>query len=299
MTKLEWCRANCPEPLRNVSDEVLLSMMSSAYENLCEEKEPSENSEELNTTNSYLDKMVQILVNTFGDKLAFKGGYMLTKLLPNVARQTMDIDLSIQESELYQELIQTMKSIGDSFIAEGYISEYVIKEEVQRHMTGGIKMYDKEHNYVLGIDVGWHDITYGTTATTIDVGDVNAFTVERMLADKLRAILSNKRFRRSKDIYDLYCITNCFDFDSRLVIEYMNKSIKPEWENFPFTEVVIREYEKAYSKLRIYSIIKDRDLPKPSFDKVLDRFNTICFELMNPSDLHLWKHIDCTFYSED
>ena len=300
MTKLEWCRANAPDALRGEDDEIILEMMSSSYERYCnQEKETYTESSAVNEENNYLDRMVQILSHEFGDNLAFKGGYMLTKLIPDYARQTTDIDFSIQSSELYNQLLQVMSKIGDEFVKDGYIERYTLKDCISKTLSGGMDMYSSDGSKVLGIDVGWHDLTYGLTTTSINVGSVTAFTVERMLSDKIKAILSRKRFRRSKDIYDLYCITNCFNFNAKIVNDFMLKgNNQPEWQNFPFSEEVIREYEKAYTKLRLVSIVKNRELPKPKFTSVLERFNTICYKLMSIDEACVWNHEDFMFYKE-
>lgn len=227
---------------------------------------------------------------------------MLTKLIPETARQTADIDFSIQDSELYQELISVMKRIGEEFIERGFIVSYTIKDVLERYRSGGMDMFDETGRKVLGIDIGWHDITFGTTTTTISIGDINAFTVERMLADKITAILSRKRFRRPKDIYDLYCITNCFDFDVNAVNDYILKRTEgagAEWQNFPFNSVVLNEYKKAYDSLSLDSIYKDTKLPKPDFNDVINRFNSICLVLKNKdNDFKVWHHESLTFKKE-
>lgn len=236
-----------------------------------------------NEINSKMDYMVETLVRVFGDKLAFKGGYMLTKLMPNTARQTTDIDFSIGDSELYHGLLKTLEVIGDHFVDEGYISSYKIKNEIREFMSGGMDMYSSTGEKILGIDVGWHDISFGVTTTKIDICELSAFMIERMLADKITAILSRKRFRRPKDIYDLYCISNCFNFNTLLINEFIIKrtqGVGADWNNFPFKEDVIIEYKKAYDKLILTSMYKNVSLNKPDFYEVMKRFNTICEQLL-------------------
>lgn len=236
-----------------------------------------------NEINSKMDYMVETLVRVFGDKLAFKGGYMLTKLMPNTARQTTDIDFSIGDSKLYHDLLKTMETIGNHFVDEGYISSYKIKDEIREFMSGGMDMYSSTGEKILGIDIGWHDISFGVTTTKIDICELSAFMVERMLADKITAILSRKRFRRPKDIYDLYCISNCFDFNTSLINEFILKRTQgagADWNNFPFKEEIIVEYKKAYDKLILTSMYKNVSLNKPDFYEVMKRFNTICEQLL-------------------
>ena len=304
MTKLEWCRSNAPEALRNLSDDEVLELMESSFQQFGKDfvdDDESYESVEYNAINSDMDYMVITLVRTFGDKLAFKGGYMLTKLIPDTARQTTDVDFSIQSSDLYAELIDTMHVIGKHLCQKGSISNYTVKEEIRPYMSGGMDMYDADGRKVLGIDVGWHDITFGTTTTTIDVCELRAFEVERMLADKVTAILSRKRFRRPKDIYDLYCITNCLDFNANKVNEYImlrTEGQGADWRNFPFTEDVIREYEKAYNKLSLNSIRAGVTLDRPDFSDVLERFSVICRRLLNVESKPLWNAQRGWFESE-
>lgn len=303
MTKLEWCRANAPDAIKKLSDAEILKYMSSSYDKFCEDNKPVaedmiiEDASETTIT-SMLDEMVLVLSRLFGDRLAFKGGYMLSKMMPDVARQTTDIDFSIQTSDIYANLIDAMNHIGKHFIEKGYIDRYTVKDTVQPNRSGGMDMYAADGSKILGIDVGWHDITFGTTTTNIDIGQVRAFTVERMLADKITAILSRKRFRRPKDIYDLYCITNCFDFDANLVNEYILKRTDgagAEWDNYPFSEVIVHEYEKAYNSLVVKSIKTSEPVEKPAFDDVLSRFYTLCAKLLNPSGVMLWDHTTRVF----
>lgn len=305
--KLAWCRANAPDAVKDLSDTEVLGLMSSAYDKFCADSKTAsvdqmviEDTSDASIT-SMLDEMALVLSRLFGDRLAFKGGYMLSKMMPSVARQTTDIDFSIQNSDIYASLIDAMNHIGEHFVKNGYIDHYVVKDTVQPKRSGGMDMYTADGSKVLGIDVGWHDITFGTTTTSIDIGEVRAFTVERMLADKVTAILSRKRFRRPKDIYDLYCITNCFDFDANLINDYILKRTEgagAEWSNYPFNETVLREYEHAYNKLVVKSVKTSVQLDKPDFDEVLKRFYTLCNKLLYMSTKSYWRHDSRTFEEE-
>lgn len=305
MTKLEWCREHVPEALKALSDEDLLQAMAPMLSNgfietpdLVDESEPE--ADAYSVLMSKMDEIVLMLVREYGSKLAFKGGYMLCKLLGRPARQTTDIDFSINNSELYQSLIKSFTHVGDKLVEDGYIVRYVVKDVIERFRSGGMDMYDESGRKVLGIDVGWHDIYFGTTATNIGITDVNAFTVERMLSDKVTAILSRKRFRRPKDIYDLFCITNVFDFDATLVNDFIVKRTEgagAEWRNFPFDEIVLREYEKAYNSLDITTVTKTHR-EKPDFREVISRFDTVCWKLRQPDFEMYWDHTKTIFIAK-
>lgn len=270
--------------------------MSSSYDKFCADKEievPVESTEdELNVINNHLDYMVQELAREFGNKLTFKGGYMLTKLMSKHARQTTDIDFSILTDEVYEEIKTKLQKIAEYFISKGIIGMYKIKENIQHTMSGGIDMY-KDGQKILGVVVGWHNTTYGTVIRNLDVGELKSFNIERMMADKITAILSRKRFRRSKDIYDLFCISECFTFDAEQVsmfISKLNDGNGAEWNNYPFTDDVLREYEKAYNKLILTSVYKGNALPKPEFNVVYSRFCLIAEKVHFPDCTVIWDY---------
>lgn len=304
MTKLEWCRKAAPPCFRGLSDGEIMEVMDSAYRQYCIDEaedfdtdgeegenlakageEPGDGAHDgRNETNNSLDYMVVALCRAFGDRLAFKGGYMLTKLMPDVARQTADIDFSILSAEIYQEIKSVLIEICGHFMETGVIDAYKIKDSIGPRMSGGADMY-KGGQKVLGVDVGWHDITYGTKKISLDVAEVNAFTIERMLSDKITAILSNKRFRRPKDLYDVFCISECFDFEIGMVNEFIlrrTEGVGADWQNFPFNDIVVREYKKAYDKLGITSVYKSHAIVKPEFEAVFERFCAIADKCANP-----------------
>ena len=293
MNKLEWCRANAPDAIKDAHDTELLEYMESSWEKFApKESLQNESIVSLNEINSNIDSMVLTLLRIFGNESVFNGGYMLKKLIPDCARQTQDIDFSAQSSELYQSLINTMIAVGTRFVKAGIISNFKIRQTIVPHYSGGMDMYSASGAKILGIDVSWSDTLLGTTKTIIDIGEVSAFEIERMLADKISAILSRKRFRRPKDIYDLYCITNCFDFSVIKVNTYLKmREIEcgVDWDNFPFNDKILVEYNKAYQALRLDSIVRNRQLDKPLFNDVMTRFINIVKGLRRDSDYVTWS----------
>lgn len=284
MTKLEWCRANATDAFKDMSDDELLEYMESTWEMFAPKEDvQTEPIIELKEINNNMDYMVLTLLQAFGNNLAFKGGYMLTKLIPEHSNQTQDIDFSIQSSELYQSLIKTMTAIGNKFVESGVIASFKIKQTIEPHYSVDMDMYAADGRKILGINVGWSDITFGTTETSINIGEVRAFDIERMLSDKISAMLSRKRFRCSKDLYDIFCITNCFDVDLNKIRHYLDtrdEESSVTWDSFLFNEEVLNELGKDYDKLVLESIYSDTVLEKPKYYKVLGRFNTLCLGLL-------------------
>lgn len=216
-----------------------------------------------------LDYMVLVLSRSMSCSRAFKGGYMLNKLLKGSSRMTHDIDFSIAQRGDYDGVKDLLRRIAEKFKEMRYIDTYTIKEDIQERMSGGIDFYDADGSKILGVDVGLHNISYGVKHYDLSFTEVDAFTVERMLADKLIAITTRKRFRRTKDLYDFYAITNFFDVDVRKLSEFISLRGGAEWQNLPFNADVLVQYKHAWDKLELKSVTSGADLDKPLFDVVL------------------------------
>ncbi len=89
------------------------------------------------------------------DKLIYKGGLFLN-LHTGVSRYTQDVDLTIQDEELYIDFRRILAEYGDKLIASGEISRYEIKDTVEEHMSGGAKYYGLDGSITISIDVSLH-----------------------------------------------------------------------------------------------------------------------------------------------
>lgn len=239
--------------------------------------------------NKCLDYLVYKLLEEFGATLKFKGGYLLSKLLADSARQTVDVDFSISDETLYEKIKIVLKNVGDYFIEKGFIDYYEIEDTVTETRSGGITFY-RLYNEVLGCDIGLHDTAYGIKTYNINIGTLEGFTYERMLADKINAILSKKRFRRAKDLYDFQLITENVDIDMLKLKEFLNKKLDTYIDIvYPFTSDILREYKKAYDKLTVISVITHKTLQKPSFEFCLNRFYSIFDAIYYDTEYTKWS----------
>ncbi len=292
----DWCLNNASPAMKDsMSEDEIVEMLAKQYEGNEELNIFGNNkteSIEYISNETALDRIALVLSRAFGDKIAFKGGYMLANMIPDLARQTGDVDISIQNSELYNDMLIVMRKIGMYFVDNGYAKRFEVKPEIHERMSGGMKIYRKDGSVLAGLDIGWHDLTFGTTTTNISIGNVRSFTIERMLSDKITAILSKSRFRRPKDLYDVYCITNCFDFSIDVVNDFILKrtgGAGADWQNYPFNPTVLREYEKAYNSLKVYKLGTTDLRVKPEFIIVMNRFNDIAATLCSRKGV-LWDH---------
>ena len=246
---------------------------------------------ENSSTKDLLDYMMLVLVRSIDTNKAFKGGYLLSKILSGESRLTKDKDFSIMNKEYYEPIKEVLISIGEVFKIKGIVTDYKVKEEIKEFSSGGIKYY-KDGKEVLGIDIGLHDILYGTQNYDLEFGSVQGFSVERMLADKLVAILSKKRFRRTKDLYDFYILVNHFNVDYNSLVYCINNraGFNPElWENIPFKEEILVEYKKAWDKLVLTSSATGRPLNKPSFNDCISTYYSIALFIKSGNVANYWN----------
>ena len=223
--------------------------------------------------------MVQLCTVLDTSRLAFKGGYVLSNIIKtNIPRATEDIDFSISVKEYYDEVKSTLLNIGNMLLSSGVIVDYTVNEDIAELRTGGITIYRARDNQriKLGVDVGLHDISYGTIPMNIIGLDVNVFSIERMLCDKISAMHTRKRFRRTKDLYDFFIITNSFNVDMKLLKAYIHQRGGLEVPETLTDNSILRGWEHAYNTLHIYN--KDgNDIGlsvKPPFTDIINRLSS-------------------------
>ena len=243
---------------------------------------------EKSSTNDILDYVLNYLIyNINKNEVAFKGGYLLSKILPSSSRKTMDIDFSISVKEYYNNVKLIMDNLGKILYNNNIISEYNIKDSIEETQSGGITFY-LQTGEKMGIDVGLHPLNYGIRKWNIEGKEVNGFEIERMLADKFSAIYSRKRFRRSKDLYDFYIITDSFDVDLEKLNNYISKRCELDINNSPLQEIILVEYKKAYDKLKV-EFNNITGFTKPEFNKIIERLQLFEIYLINKTSGR-WSH---------
>lgn len=239
-----------------------------------------------------LDYIMLFLCERIDLKLSvFKSGYVLTKLIPDEARLTKDIGFSISEESQYRTIIPVLEDLASTLKEQGIITDYEIKQIIAPTSSGGIRMTPANGSSNIKIDIGWHDLSWGVQGWKFQGYDCNRFEVERMLSDKISAIYSRKRFRRTKDIYDFFVLTNNFDVSISKLREYIDKRGTIEWDRNPFREDVLTEYAKAYDKLKVLTC-DGKLITKPVFAEIIIRLRD--FMGKYNEDVK-WNHLTKTF----
>lgn len=222
-----------------------------------------------------------------GLKAAFKGSYALKEYLP-VSRMTQDIDMSIQYEADYEVIKEVLTRYAERLKEYGAISEYSIKQIIEPAKSGGAELYLNGEK-IASVDIGLHDLSYGVRQSVLDTKNVNAFSIERMLADKLSVICSRARFRRAKDLYDTWAvISNCDIQYKELHKCLLGRNVK--FDMYPTDENVLKQYLQAYTSLKLTDIRTGEPIPVPEFHKVMTKLAFFIEPLIDDAKLSVWGH---------
>ena len=91
-------------------------------------------------------------------------------------------------------------------------------------------------------------------------------------------------------------------FDTVKIADYIQRRTSgagADWQNFPFNDAVITEYEKAYNKLIVSSVYKDTVIEKPNFLDVIKRFDIIAEHVKDPSGNTIWDYNRLCFVNKE
>jgi predicted nucleotidyltransferase component of viral defense system len=176
---------------------------------------------EKNYVNSWI--LWAIYTSPYGDNLLFKGGTALSKLyFPEAWRYSEDLDFGV-EGEYHGTEAELQSILEDATIASGIDFEVTKYRELQKeaYLTHYVDI-DIQYTAVLGhknttsldvmIDehVAFDSVTHHHSHEDVPEFESTAYSVEEILAEKLRALYQRSQAR---DYYDLYRMLTEADVD--------------------------------------------------------------------------------------
>ena len=192
----------------------------------------------------------------YADNFVLKGGLFIYTLTEFESRATMDIDFLLQRlpntPERLQLIIEEIISTdtGNDFIS--FELKNVQTTAVAKKYTGisaSLLAKLKNTKTPINIDFGFGDVivpqqekrSIPTQLEEFEKPVVNTYSLETTIAEKLDAILDLMEFSsRMKDYYDIYYLSNRFEFDNKKLTEAMKKTFANR--NHRFTN---RQFEQA------------------------------------------------------
>ncbi len=176
----------------------------------------------------------------YANNLVLKGGLFLYSLTNFDSRVTVDVDFLLRQQpntpECLQEMLEEIIAVdtGNDFIA--FEIKNIAPIAVAKKYSGiGASLVARIKNTrtPFGIDFCVGDIIVPrqekrkipTQLSNFEAPEVNTYSIETTVAEKLDAILSLMEFSsRMKDYYDLYYLANKFDFDGDVLTEALRKT---------------------------------------------------------------------------
>lgn len=192
----------------------------------------------------------------YADNFVLKGGLFIYTLTEFESRATMDIDFLLQRlpntPERLQLIIEEIISTdtGNDFIS--FELKNVQTTAVAKKYTGisaSLLAKLKNTKTPINIDFGFGDVivpqqekrSIPTQLEEFEKPVVNTYSLETTIAEKLDAILDLMEFSsRMKDYYDIYYLSNRFEFDNKKLTEAIKKTFANR--NHRFTN---KQFEQA------------------------------------------------------
>lgn len=225
---------------------------------------------------TYTDLFLQIS-NQIKENCSIKGNVLLSNLLKSTARSTRDLDMSVYSKELYSEcVVPELEKFANSFPN----TTYTIRDITETH-SGGITIKDSSNKVLFKVDVSLSSKSLaGAVLYSFSGEEAYGSSVEKILCDKCITTLSEKRYRRIKDFYDIYIIiSSSMVYNPKRVLDLMIEKVGVQevlslFNNIPFDEDSMSKLNHAWNKLELHNAFTGERLEKTPFrELVVDVYN--------------------------
>lgn len=219
------------------------------------------------------------------DAVTLKGGFVLGELT-GAPRYTADIDMSLLGGASYDNLKPLLVQYGELLKQEGRCCQYeVVPDVIPGRRSGGVTYYGATpQDLLFSVDISESECAFDTiTINMTGVGKVVVTSVEQVMSDKLTVLFSKKRFRRVKDVIDIYTILSTCSVDWAKVIDCLNR--RGNWplpaDKYPFTEERLEQLEHAYDKYVLQNVDGSVVECKTPFKEVVQKIAPAIWPLIN------------------
>lgn len=216
-----------------------------------------------------LDMLYTIIQNlqNIQAPIAIKGGLLLNASLQQhmspISRKTRDIDGNWLQK---QPNIEDMQQILEQAVQQSYPDYIVIiKRNYGDKQSAGFLVLDDNEEIITTFDI---DVNKSTDTTSYQLNDITfqGIPIEQMLSDKISVISSPSIMRRTKDILDVYAITQNIPYDKEHLIQSLAHRNIGDFSTFHNNK---NEIEHAYEKIRGVT-------NKPDFNTVYTAISNYC-----------------------
>lgn len=205
-----------------------------------------------------------------GIPISFKGSMVLKTFLTNMGynettRHTKDVDANWNTdfNPTLEQLTESIQKVIDEQNISFNVEPFRMYGEGK---SAGFNFVDTETG-ILEFSMDMDVNRVSPNLKLYEIGNIkfNGVIPEQMLADKISAISTNRIFRRSKDLIDLFYLSHVFEIDKERVLKIIEESGRTldNFEGFlSRKDDLIHAYER-------FSL--EGDVYKPPFDEVYDK----------------------------
>lgn len=229
-----------------------------------------------------LDRVLKDFVSAtakagFSDRIVLKGGLNLEVALKKYsdtvrARPTVDADFHMRRREDWEDFLLKVPTDVASHSALEMKYSIIYRRGFEKHEFSDSITIETDQGHKFDVDMNLSDFP-GPTELYLD-DYLPGFTVPTMLVDKISVFCSEKIYRRSKDMYDLFLISYMKDFIMKRLLAEMSNKLEFS-KGVPDTIHIanLDKLEHAYSRLM--------GIPdKPDFDLVYKRVTNFIYPIV-------------------
>lgn len=186
--------------------------------------------------------LYRVSCSRYRDNFILKGGLQLCVLLEEPYRTTKDIDFLAMKISAWPDDMETIfREICDIKNGDGldFVPEQINTERIREgadyegiRLTIGCQLGQARKK--LQIDIGFGDIVTPNPSimrypTLLDTPypEIWVYSLESIVAEKLEAMIKLDLFNsRMKDFYDIYVLSDSYDFDGSILNEAISKTFQ-------------------------------------------------------------------------
>ncbi len=250
------------------------------------------------------------------ENLVLKGGLFIYALTNFESRATVDVDFLLhnipntpeQLKPILEEIVQS--DTGNDFISFEIKSvEPIAIAKKYAGIGACVVAKIKNTKTPFGIDFGVGDVIVPhqekreipTQLEGFDAPYINTYSIETTVAEKLDAILSLMEFSsRMKDYYDIYYLSNKFDFNGKLLRDALTKTFENRDRTYQiedFSRVISFAKDNNMQK-KWTAFLKKMKVQAIAFDDVLNSMDIFLSELyktvvINTEFDKSWSAVNC------
>lgn len=226
----------------------------------------------------------QIACSEYNRYFVLKGGTAFMSMLcendfDSYMRSTHDIDLHVCSEDAWRSF---KKEIVQLLNSNPYGVQYQVLSFKNRSTTSdSITLQALYNGVTYKVKIDMNVAPFSTiTVTYLSSTGMNAYDCETMLTDKISAICSQRVFRRSKDLYDMYVLSQLKRYTLSSLVNHL-KCKRPDFFSQGVNMLVTQNYASlghAYDKYRGI-------LNKPSFYVVYKICSSFIYPFFNLSSV--------------